>query len=201
MTRLLIASNNQGKIKEIKRLLTPFHVDVVSLKDLQIEAAVEETGTTFRENAALKAETLANQTKMLTLADDSGLSVDILNSEPGIYSARYAGPEKNSEKNMNKLLDHLRGVPVERRTAHFSCVLALSRPGAPTHFAEGRCDGQITLERRGKSGLGYDPIFLIPEKEQTFAEMNDDAKNLISHRGRALQQLVSHWVSWVGDSE
>ncbi|MFT8318550.1 MAG: XTP/dITP diphosphatase [Sporolactobacillus sp.] len=199
MTRLLIASNNQGKIKEIKQLLAPFHVTVVSLKDLQIEADVEETGTTLRENAALKAETLANQTKMLTLADDSGLSVDILNGAPGVYSARYSGPEKDSEKNINKLLDNLEGVPDARRTAHFSCVLALSRPDAPTHFAEGRCDGQITLERHGKSGFGYDPVFLIPEKGQTFAEMSDDAKNLISHRGRALQQLVNHWASWVGE--
>ncbi|SFG44831.1 XTP/dITP diphosphatase [Sporolactobacillus nakayamae] len=201
MTKVLIASNNPGKIKEFKTLLAGFGAEVFSLKDMDIHTDVPETGTTFRENAALKAEALAQTTGMITLADDSGLCVDALNGEPGIYSARYAGPDKNSEHNIDLLLRKLDGVPVDARTAHFICVLAISRPNHPTHFAEGRCDGLITMERRGEDGFGYDPLFLIPDRQQTFAQMGEEDKNKISHRARALLQLVDNWTSWVGENQ
>ncbi|MFT8311701.1 MAG: XTP/dITP diphosphatase [Sporolactobacillus sp.] len=201
MIKVLIASNNPGKIKEFKALLAEFDAEVFSLKDMDIHTDVPETGTTFRENAALKAEALSQETGMITLADDSGLCVDALNGEPGIFSARYAGLDKNSEHNIDLLLKKLAGVPESERTAHFVCVLAISKPGQPTHFAEGRCDGFITMERRGEDGFGYDPLFLIPERQLTFAQMGDDEKNKISHRARALKQLQERWTSWVGDTE
>lgn len=197
MTQLLIASNNQGKIKEIKSLLAEFYVDVFSLQDLDIRIDVPETGKTFQENAALKAEALSGRTQMPTLADDSGLCVDALNGEPGIFSARYSGPDKNSDRNIDKLLRKLAGVPEEKRKAHFTCVLALSRPGMPTRFAEGRCAGVITEERRGSDGFGYDPVFLIPETGLTFAEMDAEKKNELSHRAHALQKLKTNWSEWM----
>ncbi|GGL41683.1 XTP/dITP diphosphatase [Sporolactobacillus putidus] len=198
MTRVLVASNNPGKIKEIKAILEDSHAEICSLKDLGITADVAETGSTFQENAALKAETLSQKMNMITIADDSGLAVDALNGEPGVFSARYAGLDKNSEHNIDKLLSKLKGVPSGERTAHFVCVLALSVPGQPTHFAEGRCEGLITNSRRGKGGFGYDPVFLIPERQLTFAEMGDAEKNKISHRAQALRRLRENWSSWTG---
>ncbi|WP_100488762.1 XTP/dITP diphosphatase [Sporolactobacillus pectinivorans] len=201
MTQILIASNNQGKITEIKTLLADFQVEVRSLKDLGIDIDVPETGRTFQENAALKAETLSKKTNMITLADDSGLSVDAIGGEPGIFSARYSGPEKDSARNIDRLLGKLDGIPLEKRTAHFTCVLALSRPGKTTRFAEGRCNGLITLERRGNDGFGYDPVFLVPSAKLTFAEMGNEEKNRISHRALALQQLRENWKNWVGEEK
>lgn len=198
MTRVLVASNNPGKIKEIKAMLADFQADISSLKDLGISAEVAETGATFQENAALKAETLSKKTNMMTIADDSGLVVDALDGEPGIFSARYAGLDKNSEHNIDKLLGKLNNVPLEKRTAHFICVLALSMPGRRTHFVEGCVEGLITNGRRGKDGFGYDPVFLIPERQLTFAEMGDDEKNRISHRARALRELRENWTDWTG---
>ncbi|WP_443217491.1 XTP/dITP diphosphatase [Sporolactobacillus sp. CQH2019] len=179
-------------------MLLNFQVELYSLKDLGISAEVVETGSTFRENAALKAETLSKKTKMVTIADDSGLAVDALDGEPGVFSARYAGTDKNSERNIDKLLDKLKDVPPEKRTARFICVLALSIPGKPTRFAEGRCAGLITNGRRGMGGFGYDPVFLIPERQLTFAEMGAAEKNKISHRAHALQRLRENWGSWLG---
>lgn len=197
MEKVVIASNNQGKIKEIKAMLADFQVNVYSLKDLGIDVDVAETGTSFQENAALKAEAISGTTNMMTIADDSGLVVDALNGAPGIFSARYAGLEKNSEKNIDKLLAELSDVPDEKRTARFVCVLALSMPGCPTHFAEGRCEGIITQERRGQDGFGYDPVFYVPEKKLTMAEMGAAEKNKISHRAEALKELRANWKNWV----
>ncbi|MCL1630555.1 XTP/dITP diphosphatase [Sporolactobacillus sp. CPB3-1] len=199
--KVLIASNNEGKIKEFKALFARFGATVCSLKDLDLDVDVPETGTTFRENAALKAETLSHMTGMLTLADDSGLCVDALNGAPGIYSARYAGPDKNSEHNIDLLLSRLKNIPETERTAHFICVLAISQPNGPTHFAEGRCEGMITMERRGTDGFGYDPVFLLPDRNRTFAQMGHAEKNKISHRALALEQLRKNWTSWVGASK
>lgn len=201
MTQLVIASNNPGKIKEIKTLLAPFQVDVVSLKDLGLAIDVPETGTTFQENAQLKAEAIAARTGQWTLADDSGLCVDALGGEPGVYSARYSGPEKDDTRNIDKLLSKMAELSDTKRNAFFTCVLALSHPGQPTHFAEGRCDGRITRERHGESGFGYDPVFLIADQGKTFAEMGSEAKNAISHRARALRQLAAHWKVWTGEDE
>ncbi|MCI1856717.1 MAG: XTP/dITP diphosphatase [Sporolactobacillus sp.] len=199
MKRLLIASNNQGKIREIKEILADFHVDIVSLHDLGIDIDVPETGSSFQENAALKAETLAARTKLPTLADDSGLSVDALGGEPGIFSARYSGPDKNSQRNIAKLLKKLTGVPTSRRAAHFICVIALSIPGKPTRFAEGRCDGVIAEAPRGRGGFGYDPVFFVPDRKQTFAEIRESEKDKISHRGRALREFRRRWPEWTGE--
>lgn len=136
---------------------------------------------------------------MITVADDSGLSVNAIGGEPGIFSARYSGPKKDSERNIDKLLGKLDGIPLEKRTAHFTCVLAFSRPGKPTRFVEGRCDGLITLERHGSDGFGYDPVFLVPQEKLTFAEMGDEEKNRISHRALALRQLKANWKDWAGE--
>ncbi|MFT8362995.1 MAG: XTP/dITP diphosphatase [Sporolactobacillus sp.] len=201
MTQLVIASNNRGKIKEIKALLAPFAVTVCSLKDIDLVSDVEETGTTFRENAALKAEAVAAKTGGWVLADDSGLCVDALDGAPGIYSARYSGAAKNDARNIDKLLAALTTVADGARQAHFICTLALAHPNQSTRFIEGRCDGMITRSRRGTIGFGYDPIFLIPELGQTFAEMSDSDKNAISHRGRALRQLAEHWQEWTGEAQ
>jgi non-canonical purine NTP pyrophosphatase, rdgB/HAM1 family len=197
MTQVLIASNNQGKIREIKTLLADFDVRIRTLKDLGITVDVPETGTTFKENASLKAEALSKKTHLITIADDSGLSVDVLNGEPGIFSARYSGPEKDSERNIDKLLRKLEGVPMTQRAAHFSCTLALSIPGEATHFVVGRCDGVITMARHGTDGFGYDPVFLVSDEKETFAEMGDEKKNQISHRALALKQLREKWPEWV----
>ncbi|MFT8871703.1 MAG: XTP/dITP diphosphatase [Sporolactobacillus sp.] len=195
---LLFASSNAGKIAEIRQLFADMDVTVVTPKAVAATIEVEETGANFRENAALKAEALARETGLPTLADDSGLLVDALGGEPGIYSARYAGQDKNSERNIDKLLSKLAETGDEDRRAHFVCTLALSCPNQLTHFVEGRCDGQIIYERRGNGGFGYDSVFLIPEYGKTFAELGSEVKNVISHRAKALFALRSRWSQWMG---
>ncbi|WP_027724146.1 XTP/dITP diphosphatase [Tuberibacillus calidus] len=189
MKKVLIASKNEGKIKEFRKMLAPYGTEVLSLNDLPDAPNVEETGATFQENARLKAETIAERYQCLAIADDSGLAIDALGGRPGIYSARYAGEEKDDRKNIEKVLKELEDVPMNERSARFVCVLAVSRPGSETVFAEGECRGLITTAPRGEGGFGYDPIFYIPEMNKTFAELTSDEKNAISHRARALKKL------------
>ena len=189
MKKVLIASKNEGKIKEFRKMLAPYGTEVLSLNDLPDAPNVEETGATMLENARLKAETIAERYQCLAIADDSGLAIDALGGRPGIYSARYAGEEKDDRKNIEKVLKELEDVPMNERSARFVCVLAVSRPGSETVFAEGECRGLITTAPRGEGGFGYDPIFYIPEMNKTFAELTSDEKNAISHRARALKNL------------
>ena len=184
--KLVLASHNQGKIDELSQMLKPYGVKILSACDLELPD-VEETGKTFAENAALKAETLSKYTGLPCLADDSGLCVDALDGRPGVYSARYA---PDNDARINKLLQELQASGKKDRSAHFSCVLALKIPQQKTKFFEGRVDGQIIEERRGNQGFGFDPVFVPEGYDCTFAEMTKEEKAKISHRGRALVQFV-----------
>lgn len=188
---LVIATKNEGKLREFKAVLEPLGFSAVPVGD--IDAAIaepEETGMTFAENAALKAMYYMDKTGYSCLADDSGLIVDVLHGRPGVYSARYAGPQHNDADNNAKLLAELSGVPAEKRTARYACVLVLTRPGRELLTAEGTCEGIILNTPAGDNGFGYDPYFYIPEKGKTMAEMSLAEKNGLSHRGKALRKLT-----------
>lgn len=185
---IIVATNNQGKVKEIKSMLSPHNV--MSQSEAGINIEVEETGDTFEENAFLKARALKKYIdSAIIIADDSGLMVDYLNGEPGVYSARYAGENTTPEQGMEKLLKNLDGVPFEGRTAHFKTVVALIMPDGSEYSFDGTCDGYITNIKKGDNGFGYDPIFYYPPFSKTFAELTEDEKNSVSHRGAALKKL------------
>lgn len=184
--KLVLASHNQGKIDELSQMLAPYGVKILSARDLKLPD-VEETGETFAENAALKAETISEYTGMPCLADDSGLCVDALDGRPGVYSARYAA---DNNARINKLIGELRESGKADWSAHFSCVLTLKIPHQKTKFFEGRVDGKIIENRRGSEGFGYDPVFVPDGYERTFAEMSKEEKAKISHRGKALLQFI-----------
>lgn len=186
--KLVVASHNQGKIDEIKRMMAPFKVDVVSARELELPD-VEETGTTFRENAALKANQLSEISGLPCLADDSGLCVDALGGRPGVYSARYAGPERDFDRAMEHLIEELRNSGSNDWSAHFSCVLALKIPGRECRFFEGKVEGEIVSERSGHNGFGFDPIFKPHGFDKTFANFTAEEKAKISHRGRAFEKF------------
>ncbi|SDB95336.1 XTP/dITP diphosphohydrolase [Pelagirhabdus alkalitolerans] len=190
MKKILIATQNRGKVNDFKTLFEPKQIAVWSLLDIDDIEDVEETGTTFAENATLKAETIANRLNMPVLADDSGLEVDALNKEPGVYSARYAGTEKNDQKNLEKVLDNLKGVSDPNRTARFVCALALAKPNEETIIEYGYCEGEITKVPQGDQGFGYDPIFKPKGYTKTMGELPIEEKNKISHRRQALQHLA-----------
>jgi len=185
--KLLVATSNQGKLKEVREILAGLPVELVSLGDVGLPAP-PETGNTFHDNAAEKATTSARRSGLWTLADDSGLCVDALGGAPGLHSARYAATD---EARRAKLLSALKDVPVERRGAHFQAAVALSDPEGKRVFpAEGRVDGAIAPRPRGSGGFGYDPLFLPDESPgRTLAELGPEEKNRLSHRGRALEQL------------
>lgn len=188
--KLVVASHNQGKIREIKEMLEPFKVEVVSANELDLPD-VEETGTTFEENARLKAETLSQLSGLACLADDSGLCVNALDGRPGVYSARYA-PNRNFDEGMNMLLKELNDSGSKDRSAYFACVLAIAVPNQETKIFEGRVDGTLVEEKHGDNGFGYDPIFVPNEGDgRTFAEFSKEEKNAISHRGRAFKKFVA----------
>ncbi len=186
---LLVASNNLKKLKELQELLKNFPIKLLSLQNFQDVTEIEEDGTSFRENAEKKALGFAKQTDCLTLADDSGLSVDYLNGAPGVYSARFSGPEKDDFKNCNKLLELLKGVPEAKRSASFHCAVALATPSRVLCVAEESVSGRIAERMRGKSGFGYDPLFFYPEFGKTFAEIPPAQKHSVSHRGKALRRM------------
>ncbi|MDP2919674.1 MAG: XTP/dITP diphosphatase [Dehalococcoidia bacterium] len=183
--KLLIATNNAGKLREYRSLLEGMPFDLVSPADAGIKADVAETGKTFEENARLKALAFASLSKLLTLADDSGLEVDALASEPGVRSARYAGENATDADRISYLLVKLKNVPREKRSARFRCVIAIAKPDGWITTCEGECAGYITLEPRGTCGFGYDPVFYFPELGKTMAELVPEVKNRVSHRARA----------------
>ena len=195
LNKIIIATQNTGKIAEFKSLFKELGIEVLSLLDYPNLADVEETGTTFEENARIKAETIAKELKTLVLADDSGLCIEALNGEPGVYSARYAGTPSNSEKNIDKVLKELEGI--ENRRASFICCLALAYPDKESLIIEGRVDGHIVNERTGELGFGYDPIFFYPPYNQTFAQMGKDEKNKVSHRSLALKALLDKFPKYM----
>ncbi|NLG59397.1 MAG: RdgB/HAM1 family non-canonical purine NTP pyrophosphatase [Gammaproteobacteria bacterium] len=188
--KLVLASNNAGKLAEFGRLLQGSGIEVVAQSELGLQD-IEETGLTFVENALLKARNAARVTGLPALADDSGLCVDALDGAPGLYSSRYAGPEGDAQRNIAKLLEALEWVPDDRRSARFCCALVLLRHAEDPQplIAEGHWEGRILHAPRGNNGFGYDPVFLDPENNLTAAELDPAIKNRISHRGRALQLL------------
>lgn len=193
MTEIIIATNNPGKVKDFKVILEPKGFTVKSLADFPHIPDVKETGTTFEENALLKAEAVSAHLGKIVLADDSGLEVDALNGEPGVYSARYAGMDKDDKKNILKVLDRLEGVPEKMRTARFICVLAVVEPGGNRLTVRGTCEGIISIEPIGENGFGYDPIFYVEGKQRTMAQLSKEEKSEISHRGNAISQLTNQW--------
>jgi XTP/dITP diphosphohydrolase len=199
MEEVIIATKNKGKAKEFERIFAAKGLQVKTLLDFPDIEEVEETGSTFEENAILKAESIANQFGKMVIADDSGLEVDALEGRPGVYSARYAGSEKNDEANIDKVLEELAELPGSERSARFRCVLAVARPGAPTLTFAGSCEGRILEERRGSHGFGYDPIFFASEKGKSMAELLPEEKNRISHRAKAMEKLQQNLAFGSGD--
>lgn len=187
--KLLIASRNRKKKEELRQILSGMEFQLLSLDELPPLPEVEEDGTTFAENAIKKAVTVARQTGLLTLADDSGLVVDALQGAPGVYSARYSNPGATDEKNNRKLLQSMRNIPDANRTARFVCVIALAMPDGQVQTVEGRCEGRIDHGPRGDAGFGYDPLFIPAGREESFAQLAPEVKNKISHRGRALELI------------
>ncbi len=188
MPKLLLATSNQGKVREYKSLLQNLPYEVVTLAEQGIATTVSEVGESLEENARLKATLLATESRLLTLADDSGLEVDVLGGEPGSLSARYAGEGASDKDRVNYLLARLNGVPWEKRSARFRCVIALATPRGEVEFCHGECHGFITFEPRGEQGFGYDPVFYLPKLDKTMAELSLEIKNQISHRGQAARQ-------------
>jgi XTP/dITP diphosphohydrolase len=192
--KLLLATNNQAKVREYKSLLSdlPYKLvpyELVTLAELGIKIAIDEVGESLKENARLKATVLATRSQLLTLADDSGLEVDALGGEPGRLSARYAGDNASDKERIDYLLSRLKGVPWEKRTARFRCVIALATPDGKVEFCSGECEGLVTFAPRGEHGFGYDPIFYLPELDKTMAELPLAQKNQVSHRGKAARQV------------
>lgn len=186
--KILIATHNKHKLTEMERILAPMGYEVVTDTDIGISLTdVDETGTTFIENARIKAESGCKESGLICIADDSGLCVDYLDGAPGVYSARYSGVHGDDEANIVKLLSELKDVPDEKRTAHFQCSICVSFPDGSEVTAEGKCEGKIGYEKRGHNGFGYDPVFMVGDK--SFAELTSDEKDAISHRGNALKVL------------
>ena len=189
MEDLVIASNNKGKINEFKVIFPEYNV--IGISDLIEDFDVEETGETFEENAKLKSEAAARALNKRVIADDSGLEVFALNGEPGVFSARYAGEGKDDDTNIDKLLENLDNE-LDRR-ARFVCLVSMSAPGEETQLFEGIIEGEITLNKIGENGFGYDPIFYVVEKNKTMAQISPEDKNEISHRAKAIEKLKAHF--------
>ena len=189
MKKIVFATGNQGKLREVKKILADLDMEIVSMKEEGIQIDVDENGTTFAENAQIKATAIAACTDAIVLADDSGLVIDALGGEPGIYSARYLGEDTSYRIKNQNLIERLEGVPEEKRTARFVCAIAAALPNGTVLHTEGTIEGIIGYEERGENGFGYDPIFYVPKLGKTTAELSDDEKNAISHRGSALEKM------------
>lgn len=191
MTKLLVATHNQGKVVEFAEMLHDLAIEWLSLDEVGVERDVEETGSTFRENSVLKAQAYAAETGLLTLADDSGLEVDALGGAPGVYTARYGGEGLTAVQRYQKLLYDIKTVPDPQRTARFRCVIVLAAPdGTILGESEGVCEGRIAQTPAGDNGFGYDPVFYLPQFNKTMAQLPAAQKHQISHRGRAVQAIV-----------
>ena len=189
MDKIVFATTNAGKIKEIKEILSDFDVEVVSMKEMNITADIEENGATFEENSLIKARAVSKLTGLPALADDSGLEVDYLNGEPGIYSARYLGRDTDYDYKNNYIIDKLKEAKGEERSARFVCVISLVLPDGREFVKKGVMEGRIGYEIKGENGFGSDPIFFLPEYGKTSAEISAEEKNKISHRGKALSAM------------
>ena len=188
MTKLLLATTNRGKIREYRSLLSGLPFELVTPDEEGMDIAVEENCPSYEENASVKVKAYAGASHLITLADDSGLEVDVLGGEPGIRSARAAGEAAGDKDRIEHLLARLKEVPLEKRTAHFKCVIAIASPEGKTELCHGECQGLIALEPKGENGFGYDPVFYLPELKKTMAELPLETKNQISHRGKAARK-------------
>ena len=189
MKRIIFATSNEGKMKEIRLIMADSGYEVVSLKEAGISADIEENGTTFEENAVIKASAIAKLTGGLAMADDSGLEVDYMDKAPGIYSARFLGEDTSYDIKNNYILDKLKDVPLAERSARFVCAIALADAKGNTMTKRATIEGYIGYEIRGENGFGYDPIFMVPEYNKTTAELSIEEKNKISHRAKALMAM------------
>ncbi len=192
MYRIVFATGNAGKMTEMREILADLPAEIQSMKEAGVTADIVEDGSSFEENALIKARAVAellNDGRTVVLADDSGLEIDYLNGEPGIYSARYMGEDTSYRIKNANLIERLDGVPVERRTARFVCAIAAVFPDGSTAVRRGVIEGKIGYEERGENGFGYDPIFYLPDMSRTTAELSPEEKNAVSHRGRALEAI------------
>lgn len=188
--QIVLATANKDKIKEIREILPDAGLEYLTLDDAGFSGEIEETGRTFAENALIKARTVHETTGGYVLADDSGLAVDLLDGAPGIYSARFAGPEAGYEQKIARLQEMLAAYPEDKWDASFICVMALVKPDGTELTVKGECRGRIVSKARGKNGFGYDPVFYVPKLGKTMAELDPDVKHSISHRGRALRKMA-----------
>ena len=188
--KILLATQNQGKVRELRDLLVDEAIEVLSLRDIPNWEDIEENGVTFADNAALKAREAVRRTGLIALADDSGLEVDALEGAPGVYSARFAGEPKDDERNIDKLLQLLETTPGDQRTARFRCALVMATPLGEEFLTEGAVEGRILTERHGSDGFGYDPVFYLPEFARTMAELTMSEKNSLSHRAQAFRKVI-----------
>lgn len=189
MAKIIFATGNEHKMTEIREILAGMRAEILSMKEAGIWADVEENGTTFEENAEIKAKAVAKETDAIVLADDSGLEIDYLNKEPGVYSARYMGEDTSYDIKNQALLDRLKGVPKEKRTARFVCAIAAVFPDGETIVKRGTIEGYIGEKPAGENGFGYDPIFYVDEYHCSTAELSMEQKNAMSHRGNALRAI------------
>lgn len=198
--RIVFATGNAGKMIEIRMILSDLRLEVVSMKEAGISADIEEDGATYEENALIKARAAASAAAPgdIVLADDSGLEIDSLGGEPGVYSARYLGENTPYNIKNAKLIERLRGVPEERRTARFVCAIAAVLPDGRELTTRAAIEGRIGYEEKGEGGFGYDPIFYVPELRKTTAELSGEEKNLVSHRGKALQLMKEELEKYEG---
>lgn len=187
--RILFATGNQGKMKEVREILADLGVEVISMREAGVSAEIVEDGETFEENAVIKARTIMELTGEVTLADDSGLEIDALGGEPGVYSARYMGEDTSYHIKNNDLIRRLSQVPRQQRTARFVCSIAAAFPDGEIITTDGVIEGLIGYEEAGENGFGYDPIFVVPQLGCTTAQLSDEQKNEISHRGKALRKM------------
>ncbi len=192
--KIIFATGNADKLWEIKTIMEELNIEIVSLKEAGVDLDVEENGKTFEENAIIKARAVCDMTNEITLADDSGLEIDYLNKEPGIYSARYMGKETSYHEKNGNLIKRLEGVPDEERTARFVCAVALAMPDNRTETVRGVMEGRIGYKEAGENGFGYDPIFYLPEYGCTSGELEPEEKNRISHRGKALRMMKERLI-------
>ena len=194
MKKIIFATGNAGKMKEIREIMEELQIPVLSMKEAGLEAEIVEDGTTFEENAVIKAKAIAGLSKcrnedVVVLADDSGLEIDYLNKEPGVYSARYMGEDTSYRIKNQNLIERLEGVPDEQRTARFVCAIAAVLPDGRVVTTRGVIEGKIGYEERGTNGFGYDPIFYLPDMSRSTAELTPEEKNAVSHRGNALRLM------------
>ncbi len=189
MTRIIFATGNKDKLREIREILDNEDLEIVSMKEAGFDIDIEENGTTFAENALLKARAIAKASGCLTLADDSGLEIDAMDKQPGIYSARFLGHDTDYDYKNNYILDKLKDVPEEKRTARYVCAVAAVWPDGREEAVTETFEGSIGYEQRGNGGFGYDPIFRVPEYNKSAAEMTPEEKNSMSHRGKALRAM------------